>query len=295
MQLHCGLAEVGLRVGHLEQSLTKLKHDDMAVQLFFRLGELDEALEAVQQGALGRADMRHQQLTTMHHDRELVARKVAALKAHSKKVKETLQARVKELQRGPQGSAAQGSPEEQQAAYRAVRDELWGLEQRVDALDSIMGYIDGKEAQGEDLSYEEYEIILQAIKDSGVHQEELHKDVEQLPAVKEVMQRRSSAAYHEAGLQQHLHELQHLKKQREESRREFEDRFVKVLQNHKSSAPEHFFTTLQTHLSSLPQYCVDEASGVRLVRLLCWGLVAALAASAHTALTAVLHLNKREE
>ena len=66
MQLHCGLAEVGLRVGHLEEAVTKLKHDEMAVQLFFRLGEIDEQLEAVQAGAVGRADIRHHQMALMH-------------------------------------------------------------------------------------------------------------------------------------------------------------------------------------------------------------------------------------
>ena len=64
---------------------------------------------------------------------------------------------------------------------------------------------------------------------------------------------------------------------------------MKVLQGHKSNAPDQFFASLKTHLSALPQFCVDEAAATRGVRLLAWGLVIALAATAHTSITSFLH------
>ncbi len=33
---HCALAEAHIRIQHLEERVTKLKHDDLVTQLFFR-------------------------------------------------------------------------------------------------------------------------------------------------------------------------------------------------------------------------------------------------------------------
>lgn len=38
-QIHCALSEAYVRVEHLEEMVTKLKHDDMLVQLYFRWGQ----------------------------------------------------------------------------------------------------------------------------------------------------------------------------------------------------------------------------------------------------------------
>ncbi|PNW84778.1 hypothetical protein CHLRE_03g158350v5 [Chlamydomonas reinhardtii] len=153
---HCALAEAHTRIRHLEGRLEAMRHDELITQLFFRMNEMDDMLGLMQQAAVASTTEAVEKHTAVFRaaqaDKDYLRAKAASLRRHAVAVAEALRARAAE-------SKANGTL---QGGGDSVADSLWSVERRLEAVESVVRYLDSKEAGG-DLSYEEYEIILEAL------------------------------------------------------------------------------------------------------------------------------------
>lgn len=58
MEVDCTFGEVFIRVFHMEESLQAAKHDELVSSLFVRLGQMDQMLDMVKEGAIADVDAR---------------------------------------------------------------------------------------------------------------------------------------------------------------------------------------------------------------------------------------------
>eukprot|EP00198_Chlamydomonas_reinhardtii_P008177 XP_001697514.1 predicted protein [Chlamydomonas reinhardtii] len=191
---HCALAEAHTRIRHLEGRLEAMRHDELITQLFFRMNEMDDMLGLMQQAAVASTTEAVEKHTAVFRaaqaDKDYLRAKAASLRRHAVAVAEALRARAAE-------SKANGTL---QGGGDSVADSLWSVERRLEAVESVVRYLDSKEAGG-DLSYEEYEIILEALLEGSqghaTHHTagQLQQEKSGLHSVKAVYERHVAGAY----------------------------------------------------------------------------------------------------
>ncbi|KAG2455042.1 hypothetical protein HYH02_000867 [Chlamydomonas schloesseri] len=195
---HCALAEAHTRIRHLEGRLEAMRHDELITQLFFRMNEMDDMLGLVQQAAVATSAEAVEKHTALFRaaqaDKDYLRAKAASLRRHAVAVAEALRARAAE-------SKANGTAQHVDVGGGgSVADSLWGVERRLEAVESVVRYLDSKEAGG-DLSYEEYEIILEALLEGSqghaAHHTmgQLQQEKSGLQSVKAVYERHVAGAY----------------------------------------------------------------------------------------------------
>lgn len=58
MEVDCAFGEVFVRVFHMEERLQAAKHDELVSSLFVRMGQMDQMLDMVKDGAIADLDAR---------------------------------------------------------------------------------------------------------------------------------------------------------------------------------------------------------------------------------------------
>ncbi|KAG2440277.1 hypothetical protein HXX76_004389 [Chlamydomonas incerta] len=215
---HCALAEAHTRIRHLEGRLEAMRHDELITQLFFRMNEMDDMLGLVQQAAVAtttEAVEKHAAVfRAAQADKDYLRAKAASLRRHAVAVAEALRARAAESKAREMSSwshaltpdrratdeGANGTLTSTNVGGGSVADSLWSVERRLEAVESVARYLDSKEAGG-DLSYEEYEIILEALLEGSqghaAHHTmgQLQQEKSGLNSVKAVYERHVASAY----------------------------------------------------------------------------------------------------
>eukprot|EP00798_Chlamydomonas_sp_ICE-L_P006521 gene6521-3161_t len=104
---HCVLAEAATRITHLEEAVTKLKHDEMITQVFFRLNEMDDMLDMVAHSA----------------DKNFIRARIVRLKRHADSVAKGLKAKEEEMTLA-QASSNQSSESSDESMSTESRQEV---------------------------------------------------------------------------------------------------------------------------------------------------------------------------
>ncbi|GAX81744.1 hypothetical protein CEUSTIGMA_g9172.t1 [Chlamydomonas eustigma] len=365
VEVDCGLAEASVRVQHLESKLTAMKHDEMLINLFFRLNEMDDMLNMVHEGAVGAAEARHLMESAKMKDKEYIGNRVARLQRHAQNVAAELRTRSHMIRHNPdsdskdkmttgssasttsshnkgydgQRTAHQQRDSTADAAYDHGSSEpsmmtnsdeymqssgevaaqrsggsgknvLWLLQKRIEAVDSVIHYLESKHLR-EELTYEEYEMILGALIEGGsqgalidggthgafisgtdvIDVESLKRDHAELPSLKQAFDRKSDETVYQQLVESgpHVRAVRQIAAKREAARKEFEERFMSsVDQQGNPLHPKTFKSSLLSALDNLPDHCIREMSGIALIHWLSFGLSLSLLLSAYLTLTALL-------
>ncbi|MEW5302169.1 MAG: hypothetical protein WDW36_004974 [Sanguina aurantia] len=282
---HCSLAEAHTRILHLEEKMTAMKHDDMMTQIFFRMNELDDMLDLVQQGSVGISEIKAQQSNLHSQDKQYIRAKVEQLKAHSHSVIEGLKHKTASAKANAGvaniAAAAAGFDSSVTADTAVVKQ----MERRMEAVQAVLTYLDSKEG----MTFQEYEIILSALLEGGKEDsspvDQLKRDHATLEASREVFDRHHSQSYTPDLHSPEMQSLSRLDKKREDSRKEFEARYSQVLQTHSWSHPQIFKHSLDSALADLPAHCLDDVAGYKVLRFAGTALLAAQAMVAYALLT----------
>ncbi|KAG2483190.1 hypothetical protein HYH03_017925 [Edaphochlamys debaryana] len=189
-----------------------------------------------------------------------------------------------------------------------LSDSLWGIERRVQAVDSVIRYLDSKEAAG-DLTYEEYEIILEALLEgSSGHVPPttvtlLQDEKTSLGSVKAAYERHTAQDYGHVmaagggGGSAAIGAITNAQARKESSRKHFENRFSQLFERHASARGPggSFGASLRAVIDTLPEHCVRDVDAAARLHWLGWALLAAQLGGGWAALTAFVHVARKEE
>ncbi|KXZ41694.1 hypothetical protein GPECTOR_317g16 [Gonium pectorale] len=298
VQTHCALAEAMTRVKHLEERVARMRHDELITQLFFRMNEMDDMLGLVQQSASAQAEAHSAVWRAAQADKDYLRSKAQALRRHAAAVGESLKAKIAESK----ANATAGG-----ADTESLSQSLWGVERRLEAVDSVIRYLDQKEAAG-DLSYDEYEIILEALLEGSAGHVSpqttavLHTEKQGLGAVRAAFERHTAQAYEHVlaaggeGASASIGAVTKVEARKASARRHFENRFMELFHSHGGTgAPSPFAASLSAALEALPEHCVRDVDAQARLRRLGWALLAAQAAAGYAALTAFVLVAKKDD
>ena len=56
--VHCNFAESYVRIAHLEDAITSMRHDEIIEQIFARMNEMDDMMDMVSEGTMHTVEMR---------------------------------------------------------------------------------------------------------------------------------------------------------------------------------------------------------------------------------------------
>ncbi|KAJ9519932.1 hypothetical protein QJQ45_014655 [Haematococcus lacustris] len=191
---HCVMAEAAVRIAHLEEAVTKVKHDELLTQVFFRLNEMDDLLEATAHGASAHAELRTQSFSLMHQDKDLIRERVGRLHQHAQHLLHEMRTQMEAAKQTLNNATSQASalsaaaaraagalhiPAAQEAHERATarlqevdehrkktEEEVWLVSKRIEAVESVLQYIDSRSHDAHaELTFDEYQIVLNALID----------------------------------------------------------------------------------------------------------------------------------
>ncbi|GFH15636.1 uncharacterized protein HaLaN_11894 [Haematococcus lacustris] len=179
------MAEAAVRIAHLEEAVTKVKHDELLTQVFFRLNEMDDLLEATAHGASAHAELRTQSFSLMHQDKDLIRERVGRLHQHAQHLLHEMRTQMEAAKQTLNNATSQASalsaaaaraagalhiPAAQEAHERATA-RLQEVDEhrkktRIEAVESVLQYIDSRSHDAHaELTFDEYQIVLNALID----------------------------------------------------------------------------------------------------------------------------------
>ncbi|KAL6764455.1 hypothetical protein V8C86DRAFT_2476205 [Haematococcus lacustris] len=345
---HCVMAEAAVRIAHLEEAVTKVKHDELLTQVFFRLNEMDDLIAATAQGTSAHAELRTQTFSMLHQDKDLIRERVGRLHRHAQHLLQDMRNQMAAAKQSVDNATRHAStlsataaragaalhiPAAQEAHEKATRslqeveeqrrrteEELWLVSKRVEAVESVLQYIDARSHDAHaELTFEEYQIVLNALIDgtqpapspSPPHgsppsspeeamqaktpalalREALTKDQADIASLQTAFERRGKGGKGYEAIAANDPRLRAVKEaasRREAARKDFEQRFFSVYEEGIGhTQPAIFTTSLSKALDSLPQHCLSDMAAFSRLRWLALGLAAALALAAHTTITAL--------
>ncbi|EFJ48834.1 hypothetical protein VOLCADRAFT_90497 [Volvox carteri f. nagariensis] len=291
VETHCMLAEATTRIRHLEERLAQMRQDELITQ--------DDMLGMVQQSATAHTEAHGAVWRAAQADRDYLRAKTAALRRHAVAVGDALRAKIAESKANASTSSAAGNDSE-------LAQSLWSVERRVEAVDSVVRYLDQKEANNE-LTYEEYEIILEALLEgSNGHVPAattavLREEKGGLDTIKAAYERHATQSYDHVvaagggGASASIGAVTRVQARKESARKHFENRFMDIFHKHGAHHGAAFSASLNEALQSLPERCVRDVDAYAWLRLLGWLLLAAQFAGGYTALTAFVLVAKKDD
>ncbi|GLC42717.1 hypothetical protein PLESTB_001131000 [Pleodorina starrii] len=300
VETHCALAEATTRIHHLEERISKMRHDELITQ--------DDMLSMVQQSASAQTQAHSAVWRAAQADKDYLRAKIGALRRHAAAVGDALRAKIAEAKANAMAANASDSGRDSSGGGGGgdLNQSLWGVERRVEAVDSVIRYLDQKEATNE-LTYEEYEIILEALLEgSSGHVPEattavLKQEKGGLDALKAAFERHASQSYDHVlaaggdGASASIGAVTRAQARKESSRRHFENRFMDIFHKHGAHHGAAFSASLSEALHSLPERCVRDLDALGWLRVLGWLLLGAQFAGGYAALTAFVLVAKKDD
>eukprot|EP00803_Ostreobium_quekettii_P000969 evm.model.scf_3123.2 EVM.evm.TU.scf_3123.2 scf_3123:11688-15273(-) len=279
MEVHCNFAESYVRLAHLEESVVSMNKEHVVEQLFARLNELDDMMDMVSEGTVHLTEMRAAQEDLKKRDREYIEGKVASLHHHAEAVMEHVYAKAKALEEEHKGDPQKIA---EQKMARTV------LEGHLNNVEKVLEHLSHKKKSGEGLTYGEYEMLYNALKDGHPDKLTMKAEQEHLPHVKASFERTEKDEYHELDLTNKWADMDKIFFEKEEARKLFE---AKMSEMNKASATKDrqaFEKSLMASLSDLPVHCLSEVSHYQSMKWGGWALMLSQLMAAYVAATSLV-------
>lgn len=286
VEIHCNFAESYARISHLEEKVTSLKHDEMITTIFTRLNEMDDLLNMVESGTVDRLELRHKQQDLAGQDLRYIKSKIHALQHHADEVLDHIYEQAKNLD-----ETGKGDP----AVIEHQKEMRKNLETHLDNVEAVLNHVQDVEKNGRELTYEEYELLFNALLSGHSESESLKNEQLHLPWVKAAWERKSADEYHKYDLTQASNNIKNIEMHRKAQRDKFEEEFMNTMSAHPKMNKKFFDDSLVETLEDLPEHCLSEMKHLKYIRLGCWMLILAQLASSYISVTSMIIWTQKKD
>ena len=267
----------------MEDAMVAMHKDEMTMQLFERLNEMDDMLDMIQDGTVEQLQKESKSQSLMEQDKHYISSKLEMLAKHADHVLEHLMEQESKMK-------AEMNATNDPKVNKKLRESLVAIQHHLDSVESVFKTIDAKDEKEDGYTYKEYEELLHALLGSHPGSDRLKQDLEHLPYLKEAWER--SAGGYPVDMSE---DAKAVAKHREEKRVLFEQKFHETLDSHQKHGPPSLHNTLIDALADLPEHCMLESDHLSYFVWGGWMLIAAQVASAYFTATTVLVANTKKD
>ncbi|KAI3433659.1 hypothetical protein D9Q98_003468 [Chlorella vulgaris] len=278
-QVDCAMAELQLRGQALQRGLASVQQHDALHAVVSRLGEMEEQLTMVQQGAAQHMELRQEQEKLRLNDLAYIRAKVDMLRRHAEAMLDSV------LKNGSITAETVGALTEEEKAV---------LRKRMDIADQVLDRISKHHAsKDEEISHQEYEALLAALTDANAApvqaaaSAELQQAAQELPNMQAALTRSKADTYDTLLVGTAPKALQRIKAVRQQRRERFDADFAQHLSKQEARGADY--------LLDLPEHCVKETAAERVLVASGLASIAVQLAAAYAALSLSFRLPVKAE
>jgi len=257
----------------------------MIEQLVVRLNEMDDMMDMVSEGTIHTVELKEAQNHFKNQDRAYIESKLEALQHHAETVLEHIYDQAKQFD---ESETSDSKLTESQRGMKAF------LMQQLDNIEAVLKHLEAAEVHKRDFTFEEYEMLYNALRLGHPDTEAFKAEEEHLPFLNAAMQRQKADEYRQYDLTNKLQDLNQIYGTKDETRRTFEAKLAEISEQHPATNRDAYGKSLITALSELPDHCLKSVSHYSVMKWGGWALIASQMLSAYLATTALVVAPKED-
>eukprot|EP01025_Chloroclados_australasicus_P051743 TRINITY_DN6032_c2_g2_i1.p1 TRINITY_DN6032_c2_g2~~TRINITY_DN6032_c2_g2_i1.p1 ORF type:complete len:429 (-),score=12.54 TRINITY_DN6032_c2_g2_i1:305-1591(-) len=263
VRIDCTFAELYLRIFHIEQTMGSIRHDELITQMFSRLHQLDDMMDLMHFSTVHHVQLATKQKSLKEQDAKLIETKISELLIHAEHSYRSLMEEYQNMQE----DLGQGK--------EVIKERYKKQQQLKLQIETIIDTIQSKRVRDQQISIQQYDMFLESLVEH-IDRDELQRFQQQLPQLRNALERQRLNNYMAVDVDQHLLKIQNTKQQQASNSQQFKQQFENVLSLHDGSNGEKFLQGVHKSLQELPEHCLKEMEWMTRIYWSTWGILICL-------------------